>query len=130
LSIRIVRLGAPRRRGEGVRIGAARHPPRGVPKADFARRNFYDVWLPELSPSAQWVRWAFSEPWTDKRWARFARNYRHEMADPAHQHLIALLAALSRTSNFSIGCYCEHEERCHRSLLGDLLVEHGAKVAR
>lgn len=130
MSVRVVRLGTARRRGEGVRVGAVRRPPRGVAKADYARRNFYDVWLPELSPSAQWVSWALSEPWTDKRWARYARNYRKEMAEPSRQRLIGLLAALSRSSDFSVGCYCEREDRCHRSLLREMLVERGAKLAR
>jgi uncharacterized protein YeaO (DUF488 family) len=130
LSLRIVRLGSARRAHEGLRIGAVRRPPRGVAKRDYARRNFYDAWLPELAPSQRWVSWALSEPWTDKRWSRYARNYRKEMAEPARQRLIALLAALSRTSHFSIGCYCEREERCHRSLLRELLAERGAKLAR
>jgi uncharacterized protein YeaO (DUF488 family) len=130
VSVRVVRLGTPRRRGEGLRLGAVRRPPRGVPKRDYARRDFYDVWLPELSPSQRWVSWATSQPWTDERWARFTRNYRREMGAPAAQHLLDLLAALSRASDFSIGCYCELEERCHRSLLRELLREHGAKLAR
>lgn len=128
--MRIVRLGTPRRRGEGPRLGAVRRPPRGVPKRDYARRDFYDAWLPELSPSQKWVSWATSRPWTDERWKRFARNYRREMHAPAAQHLLGLLVALSRRTNFSIGCYCEHEERCHRSVLRELLAEHGAKLAR
>lgn len=130
MSARIVRLGTPRRAGEGLRIGAVRRPPRGVAKRDYARRDFYDAWLPELSPSPEWVSWALSEPWTDRRWARYARNYRREMARPAAKRLIALLAALSREANFSVGCYCEREERCHRSLLRELLLEQGAKLAR
>ena len=130
MSIRIVRLGTPRRRGEGLRIGAVRRPPRGVPKRDYARRDFYDVWLPELSPSQKWVSWATARPWSDERWQRFARNYRKEMTRAEKSRLIELLAALSRTVNFSVGCYCEREERCHRSLLRELLREHGAKLVR
>jgi uncharacterized protein YeaO (DUF488 family) len=130
LSIRVVCLGTSRSAGEGLRIGAARRPPRGVPKRDYARRNFYDVWLPELAPSQRWVSWAQSKPWTDARWTRFARNYRREMRSPAAARLIELLARLSHGTNFSVGCYCEDENRCHRSLLRELLAAHGAKIAR
>ena len=130
MSVRIVRLGTPRRAGEGLRIGAVRRPPRGVPKQDYGRRNFYDAWLPELSPSPQWVSWALSQPWSDERWKRYARNYRREMRAPAAQRLLEMLARLSHSTNFSLGCYCAVEERCHRSLLRELLVEHGAKLAR
>jgi uncharacterized protein YeaO (DUF488 family) len=129
LTIRVVRLGTPRHRREGLRLGTARRPPRGVRKDDYARRNFYDVWLPELAPSQKWVRWALAEPWTDARWRKYAANYRREMGQPAARRLIELLAALSRQANFSIGCYCEREERCHRSLLAELLREAGAKLA-
>ena len=130
MSIRIVRLGSARRRGEGPRLGAVRRPPRGVPKRDYARRDFYDAWLPELSPSQKWVSWATAQPWTDPRWRRFAASYRREMRTPGAAHLLEMLAALSRSANFSIGCYCEHEERCHRSLLRELLRERGAHLAR
>jgi uncharacterized protein YeaO (DUF488 family) len=106
-----------------------RRPPRGVRKSDYARLDYYDVWLPELSPSQKWVSWAFAEPWTDARWRKFERNYRSEMKRPEAQHLIDLLAALSRGANLSVGCYCEEERRCHRSLLGELLREKGAKLA-
>ena len=112
-----------------MRIGTARRPPRGVRKADYARRNYYDVWLPELAPSQALVSWALGTPWTDARWRTYARRYRREMQDPRAQRLLALLAALSRGTNFSVGCYCEHEERCHRSLLRELLRERGAKLA-
>lgn len=125
-----MRLGSRRRAGEGPRLGAVRRPPRGVPKRDYARRDFYDAWLPELSPSQKWVSWATSRPWTDERWKRFARNYRREMQAPAAQRLLGLLVALSRRTNFSIGCYCEREERCHRSVLRELLAARGAKLAR
>jgi uncharacterized protein YeaO (DUF488 family) len=128
MAIRVVRLGTPRLPGEGLRLGTVRRPPRGVRKDDFARRDYYDLWLPELSASAPLVSWALAEPWTDRRWTRYARSYRGEMKAPAAQHLIALLAALSRTTDFSVGCYCDDENRCHRSLLRDLLVEAGAEV--
>jgi uncharacterized protein YeaO (DUF488 family) len=124
-----VRLGSPRRRGEGLRIGAARRPPRGVRKSDYARLDYYDVWMPELAPSQKWVSWALSEPWTDERWRKYARNYRKEMSEPRAQHLLELLAALSKTTNLSVGCYCEDERRCHRSLLKELLAGKAAKLA-
>jgi uncharacterized protein YeaO (DUF488 family) len=130
VSVRIVRLGTPRRSGEGLRIGAVRRPPRGVPKRDYARRNFYDVWLPELSPSEKRVSWASAQPWSEARWKRFAGNYRREMGSPGAQRLLALLSALSNNTNFSLGCYCEDEAHCHRTLLRELLVQHGAKLAR
>ena len=129
MGLRAVRLGSARQRGEGLRIGTARRPPRGVRKADYARRNFYDVWLPELAPSQKWVSWALAEPWTDARWRKYARNYRREMRDPGAARLIELLAALSHRTNLSIGCYCDDETRCHRSLLRELLRERGAKLA-
>ena len=128
MAIRAVRLGIPRQPEEGLRLGTVRRPPRGVRKADYARRNFFDVWLPELAPSAPLVSWALSEPFTAARWATYARKYRLEMRQPAAQRLLSLLAKLSLETNFSIGCYCEDETRCHRSLLKELLVEHGAKV--
>ena len=130
MSVRVVRLGSPRAAGEGVRIGTVRRPPRGVKKADWARRDFFDVWLPELAPSAPVVSWALSEPWTPARWRRYARRYRSEMARPAARHLIEALAALSRRTDFSIGCYCADGSHCHRSLLGELLAEAGAEVRR
>jgi len=128
MAFRIVRLGTPRQAREDLRIGTVRHPPRGVPKADYARRDYFDVWLPELAPSASLVSWAFSEPFTPKRWAVFARRYRREMLQPGARRLIALLAALSSRTNFSVGCYCEDETHCHRSLLKVLLIEQGARV--
>jgi uncharacterized protein YeaO (DUF488 family) len=128
MAFRIVRLGTPRQAREDLRIGTVRHPPRGVPKADYARRDYFDVWLPELAPSASLVSWAFSEPFTPKRWAVFARRYRREMRTPAARRLIELLAALSSRTNFSVGCYCEDETHCHRSLLKVLLIEQGARV--
>jgi uncharacterized protein YeaO (DUF488 family) len=127
--IRIVRLGTPRRAGEGLRIGTVRRPPRGVPKADYARRDYYDVWLPELAPSAPLVSFALSKPFTPARWASYTRRYRSEMRAPAAQRLLALLAALSAHADFSVGCYCEDESRCHRSLLRELLSDQGARMA-
>ena len=98
-------------------------------KSDYGRRNYYDLWLPELAPSQKWVSWALAEPWTNARWRKYARNYRREMREPRAQHLLELLAALSHSSNLSIGCYCEREERCHRSLLRELLAGKAAKLA-
>jgi uncharacterized protein YeaO (DUF488 family) len=129
MPVRVVRLGSPRTTGEGIRLGTVRRPPRGVKKADYASRDFYDLWMPDLAPSAALVSWALSRPWTDARWNTFARKYRREMQAPPPQRLLALLAALSKTSNFSVGCYCEDATRCHRPLLRDLLVEAGAAMA-
>jgi uncharacterized protein YeaO (DUF488 family) len=129
MSIRVVRLGTPRAEGEGLRLGTVRRPPRGVKKEDYARRDYFDVWFPDLAPSAPLVSWALSEPWTDRRWARYVKSYRAEMRDVKSQRLLTLLAAMSHQTHFSIGCYCENEERCHRSVLRELLVEHGADVA-
>ena len=126
--IRVVRLGAPRATNEGPRLGTVRRPPRGVKKTDYARLDYYDVWVPDLAPSAPLVSWATSEPWSDRRWAQFARRYRAEMRAPAAGRLIALLAALSRAADFSLGCYCEHESRCHRSVLRELLAEARADI--
>jgi uncharacterized protein YeaO (DUF488 family) len=123
MAIGIARLGSARSRGEGLRLGTVRRPPRGVRKADYARRNYYDLWLPELAPSAKLIAQA------DKSWERFVRGYRREMRAPSAQRLIELLARLSHHANFSVGCYCEREERCHRSILRQLLVERGAAIA-
>jgi uncharacterized protein YeaO (DUF488 family) len=128
MAIRIVRLGSPRSAGEGLRLGTVRRPPRGVKKADFSRLDYYDLWLPDLAPSAAVVSDAMSKEWTAARWAKFARRYRSEMRAPERQRLIALLAAMSQQSNFSVGCYCEDESRCHRSILRELLVAAGADV--
>ena len=128
MPIRIVRLGSARSPGEGVRLGTVRRPPRGVPKAEFARRDYSDVWLPELAASAPLISWALASPWTDARWRRFARSDRKEMHAPGPRHLIETLAALSAHTDFSIGCYCEDASRCHRSLLAELLAEAGAEV--
>ena len=124
--IRVVRLGTPRLPNEGTRLGTVRRPPRGVRKEAFAKRGYYDVWLPELSPPAELVSWALLEPWTDARWNQYAKKYRAQMREPPASHIIALLAAQSKTANFSISCYCENESRCHRSLLRELLIEAGA----
>jgi uncharacterized protein YeaO (DUF488 family) len=129
VALRVVRLGTPRAPHEGIRLGTVRRPPRGIPKREFASRDFFDVWLPELAPSAQVVSWALSQPWTDARWRQYTRKYRKEMAEPQARHLIELLAALSKQTNLSVGCYCEDETRCHRSLLRDLLADAGASVA-
>jgi uncharacterized protein YeaO (DUF488 family) len=129
MAIRIVRLGSARAAKEGPRLGTVRRPPRGVRKADYARRNYYDVWLPDLAPSGKWVSWALSEPWTDARWKKYMRNYRREMKAPAAARLIGLLAALSQHADFSVGCYCEDEASCHRSILRELLAENGARLA-
>jgi len=129
VSVRVVRLGTPREPNEGVRLGTVRRPPRGVRKEHYAARDYYDVWLPELAPSARLVSWALSQPFTPKRWALYERRYRGEMQKPAPQRLIALLAALSAQTNFSVGCYCEDETRCHRSLLKRLLLDEGAQLA-
>lgn len=129
MALRVVRLGTPRSASEGLRIGTVRRPPRGVRKADYASRNYYDVWLPELAPSAPLVSFALSKPFTPARWALYARRYRREMREPAAERLIALLAALSARADFAVGCYCEDERHCHRSLLRELLIEHGARIA-
>jgi uncharacterized protein YeaO (DUF488 family) len=121
--IRVVRLGSPRAKGEGLRLGTVRRPPRGVKKSDYARRNFYDVWLPELSPSAPLIAKAH------KDWNAFAKAYRREMKAPAAERLLELLAVLSKHTDFSLGCYCEDESRCHRSILRKLLAEKHARVA-
>jgi uncharacterized protein YeaO (DUF488 family) len=128
MAIRIVRLGASRAPAEGPRLGTVRRPPRGVRKADYAGRDYFDLWLPDLAPSAPLVSWAHSQPFTDRRWNSYARRYRAEMRKPAAQRLIALLAALSAGSDFSVGCYCADDSRCHRSVLRELLVEAGATV--
>jgi uncharacterized protein YeaO (DUF488 family) len=127
--LQIVRLGAPRKKGEGLRIGAARRPPRGGKKKDYARLDYYDVWLPELAPSQKVVSWALAQPWTDERWQRFKKSYLKEMKAPDAQRLIELFARLSHRADFSLGCYCEDESRCHRSILRELLKEKGGKVS-
>jgi uncharacterized protein YeaO (DUF488 family) len=125
MAISIVRLGSPRLRGEGLRIGTVRRPPRGVPKAEFAKRDFYDVWLPNLSPSADLVKVALGAE-DQRAWKQFTRAYRAEMNRPDASRVLDLLAALSHQTNFSVGCYCEDEAHCHRSILRELLAERGA----
>jgi len=128
MAVSVVRLGTPRPPGEGLRIGTVRRPPRGVPKEEFASRDFYDTWLPELAPSAELVSFALAAE-TDAQWATFTRRYRKEMSTPPARHLLDLVAALSRDSDLAVGCYCEDETRCHRSVLRELLAEHGAELA-
>ncbi len=127
MPISIVRLGTARKRGEGLRIGTVRRPPRGVKKSDFAPLNYYDVWFPNLSPTANLVHDALRAA-SDKEWAAFARNFRREMSAPDRSRELDVLAALSRHASFSVGCYCEDESRCHRSILRELLAERGAEV--
>lgn len=127
MGIRIVRLGSPRAENEGLRIGTVRRPPRGVPKAAFAVQDWYDVWYPNLAPSAELVKQA-QVAQTAKDWATFAKRYRAEMAAPENAKTLDVLAALSHQTNFSVGCYCEDETRCHRSVLRELLAERGASI--
>ncbi len=129
MSIRIVRLGTRRAANEGLRLGTVRRPPRGVPKDRFAKDDWYDVWFPTLAPSLPVMKQALAAK-TDKDWAAFTRKYRAEMAKPEAAHALDLLAALSHLSYFSVGCYCEDDSHCHRSLLRELLVKRGAKVQR
>lgn len=129
MSIRIVRLGTPRADGEGLRIGTVRRPPRGVPKSEFASQNWYDVWYPNLAPSAETMKLG-QEAETPAQWNAFTRKYKAEMAETDASRSLDLLAALSHTASFSVGCYCEDESRCHRSLLRALLAERGADIAR
>lgn len=127
MSIHIIRLGTPRLPNEGLRIGTVRRPPRGVPKSDFAKENWYDVWFPNLAPSLETMKLGLGAK-TPAQWKTFARKYRAEMARPDAQHDLALLATLSRSTNFSVGCYCADEAHCHRSVLRELLVAAGAQV--
>lgn len=127
MGIRIVQLGSPRQRNEGVRIGTVRRPPRGVPKTEFAVRDYYDAWLPSLAPTAELVSRAMSAN-SNADWSRFVRDYRAQMNAPDPRRLLDLLAALSKTTNFSVGCYCKEEDRCHRSVLRSLLEARGAKI--
>lgn len=128
MAVRIVRLGEPRARNEGLRIGTVRRPPRGVPASQFAAEDWYDVWYPDLPPSAELV--AFAKNAEDERaWAAFKKRYRHEMAQPTAKRTLELLAKLSHQTNFAVGCYCEDESHCHRSVLRELLEEHGAQMA-
>jgi uncharacterized protein YeaO (DUF488 family) len=128
MTIRIVRLGTPRAPGEGPRLGTVRRPPRGVPKAEFGKRDFYDVWLPNLSPSAELMAQGQAAQ-DDREWAAFRRKFQAEMKQPEAGHVLDLLATLSHQSSFSLGCYCEDESRCHRSVLRELLAHRGAALS-
>ena len=128
MTIHVVRLGSPRSPGEGLRLGTVRRPPRGVPKAEYASLDFFDVWLPDVAPSEILVKEALHAS-DDRTWRGFERRYRAEMKRPEAARLLALLAALSHATHFSIGCYCTNEARCHRSILKALLIEHDAKIA-
>lgn len=127
MPVAIIRLGTPRAAGEGLRIGTVRRPPRGVPKADFARLDYYDLWFPNLAPSSELVKAGLSAA-DERAWREFVRKYRQEMNQPDNARTLDLLAALSRQTNFSLGCYCEQESRCHRSVLRELLIERGASL--
>ena len=127
MAIRIVQLGTARTQGEGLRLGTVRRPPRGVPKAEFGTRDYYDVWLPNLSPSAELVALGLAAD-NDKEWATFSRKFLAQMKQPDASHLLDTLAALSHQTSFSMGCYCDDESRCHRSLLRALLAERGAEI--
>ncbi len=127
MTVRIIRLGTARTEGEGTRIGTVRRPPRGVPKSEFASQNWYDVWFPNLAPSAETMKLGQSAS-TPIQWAAFVKKYRAEMATPEISRTLDLLAVLSHQSNFSVGCYCENEAHCHRSVLKALLAERGAKI--
>ncbi|HQZ16697.1 MAG TPA: DUF488 family protein [Vicinamibacteria bacterium] len=129
MAVRIVRLGSPRAKREGLRIGAVRRPPRGVPKTEFASRDFYDVWLPDLAPSERLVKLGQGAT-SEKDWIAFAKRYRTEMKRPEAARLLGLLAALSLETDFAVGCYCVDEMHCHRSVLRNLLEEHGATIRR
>lgn len=128
MPIAIVQLGSPRKPDEGTRLGTVRRPPRGVPKAEFAKRDFYDVWLPNLAPTQELVSFALAAQ-DEKTWKTFVRRFRAEMKQPDAAHVLDLLAALSHHTSFAVGCYCEDETRCHRSLLRELLAERGAALA-
>jgi uncharacterized protein YeaO (DUF488 family) len=127
MPVRVIRLGSPRAPGEGLRIGTVRRPPRGVPKAEYASRDLYDVWFPNLSPSESLLNETRLDD--DRHWAKFCRRFRAEMKEPAPRRDLDLLAALSHQANFSLGCYCRDERRCHRSVLRELLAERGAEFA-
>lgn len=128
MAVRVVRLGSARAEDEGIRIGTVRRPPRGVPKSEFASQNWYDVWFPNLAPSVETMKLGQAAE-TPAEWAAFTKKYRAEMAAPENARTIELLAVLSRQTNFSVGCYCENEAHCHRSVLRALLVEKGATLA-
>lgn len=127
MTIRIVRLGTDRLPEEGLRIGTVRRPPRGVSKTDFAKKNWYDVWYPSLSPTNETMKLGLTAS-TDKEWAAFVRTFRKEMKAPEVSRTLDLLAAMSHSADFSVGCYCEDEKRCHRGVLRELLAERGALI--
>jgi len=127
MAIRIVRLGTDRFNEEGLRIGTVRHPPRGVPKSEYASQNWYDVWLPNIAPTSELLKLGRAAE-SEKDWSVFVRKYRAEMKDPEKARILDLIAALSHGTNFSIGCYCENEARCHRSILRELLEQRGADI--
>ena len=127
MAIRVVQLGSPRKKNEGLRVGTVRRPPRGVPKSEFARRDFYDVWLPNLSPSPELMKEGKSAQ-DDRSWALFRKKYRAEMNRPEAIRVLELLSALSHQTQMSVGCYCEDETRCHRSILRELLKARGADI--
>jgi uncharacterized protein YeaO (DUF488 family) len=127
MAIRIVRLGSERAAGEGIRIGTVRRPPRGIPKSKYSSQNWYDIWFPNLAPSVDTMKLAQNAR-TPQEWTAFVRKYRAEMARPENMRTIALLAALSHQTDFSVGCYCENEAHCHRSILKELLTEKGAVI--
>jgi len=134
MAIRVVRLGTPRAAGEGTRVGTVRRPPRGVPKTEFAKQDWYDVWFPTLAPSAELVKLALASqqdatPTGQREWEKFVRDYRKQMREPEAAHALDLLAAMSHHGDFSVGCYCENEARCHRSVLRELFAERGARMA-
>ena len=127
MSIRVIRLGTPRLPGEGIRIGTVRRPPRGVPKAQYSKQNWYDVWFPNLAPSVETMKLGLQAV-SPAQWTAFKRKYKGEMAAPEAKHSLELLAVLSHTTDFSVGCYCQNENHCHRSILKQLLIKSGAKV--
>ena len=129
MAIRVVRLGSPRAAGEGLRLGTVRRPPRGVRKEDYARLDYYDTWLPQLAPSNELVSWIRERSDSAAAWKQFEKRYRSELAAPDTRRLLELLAALSKHADFSVGCYCEDESRCHRSYLREILKELGARLA-
>jgi uncharacterized protein YeaO (DUF488 family) len=127
MAMRVVRLGSDRTKDEGTRIGTVRRPPRGVPKTEFASQNWYDIWFPNLAPSVETMKFG-QQVTTAGEWIAFAKMYRAEMSDPGNSRTLDLLAVLSQHANFSVGCYCEEESRCHRSVLRSLLAERGARI--
>ena len=128
MAVKVVRLGSPRGKDEGIRIGTVRRPPRGVRKEDYARLDYYDVWLPELAPSAELVSWIRAREGSPADWKLFEKRYRKELSTPGNMRLLDLLAAFSKVASFSVGCFCENEAACHRSILRKLLSERGAVI--